>query len=69
VDPHRIRPCLNCDRRSPHAILGVEPGASTEEVTAAAREKIKTAHPDRGGSTEAFQRVKEARDRLLESDS
>jgi len=67
--PARYDQCPECDRLSPRAVLGVGMDASAEEIRAAAREKIKAAHPDQGGSTEAFTRVKEARDRLLASDS
>lgn len=42
------------------AVLGLPSGASTREVTAAYREKIKRVHPDHGGDHEEFQRVREA---------
>jgi curved DNA-binding protein CbpA len=48
------------------AILGVGPGASAAEIRAAYRRAAKTAHPDQGGSSEAFQRVRVAADLLLE---
>ncbi len=47
------------------SILGLPRGASAEEIQAAWRRAIATAHPDAGGSTEAVQRVTAARDLLL----
>lgn len=37
-------------RVDPHAVLGIEPGASPEEVTAAYRRLAKAHHPDRKGT-------------------
>ena len=45
--------------------LGVAPGASADEITAARRRLAKLAHPDVGGSVEAMQRVNDAADRAL----
>lgn len=47
------------------AILGVGPEASASEIRAAYREKMKRAHPDRGGSTQAAARLNAARALLL----
>ena len=47
------------------AILGVGPGADVDEIRAAYRSAAKRAHPDRGGSSEAFRRVRTAADVLL----
>lgn len=58
--------CLTCGAQAPHAVLDVTPDASDAVVKAAAREKIKEAHPDQGGSQLQFRRVKQARDRLLD---
>jgi hypothetical protein len=52
----------------PHEVLGVAPDAPEAVVEGAARARIKEAHPDQGGSGEELQRVKRARDRLLEED-
>ncbi len=68
VLPTHYMRCLECGCRSPYAILDISPGATEAEVRAAAREEIKAAHPDQGGTTEEFRTVKRARDRLLDSD-
>lgn len=49
----------------PFEILGVRKGASRDDIEMAFRLKAKTAHPDRGGSTEAMQRLTAARDAAL----
>lgn len=43
-----------------HAVLGIDPSAPPAEVEAAYRRRIKLAHPDHGGSTDEFQRVRAA---------
>jgi hypothetical protein len=45
------------------ATLGLAPPYAVEDVKAAYREKAKLAHPDRGGSVEAFHEVQEAFER------
>lgn len=47
-------------------ILGVGPDADADAVRAAYRRKVKETHPDRGGSSDAFQRVTEAYEALEE---
>ena len=47
------------------AILGVGASANAGEIRSAYRRAAKLAHPDMGGSSEAFQRVRLAADRLL----
>ena len=47
------------------AVLGVGPGAGADEIRAAYRSAAKRAHPDMGGSSAAFQRVRTAADSLL----
>jgi hypothetical protein len=42
------------------AELGVQTGASVEEVKQAYRRKIKEVHPDQGGDEDEFKRVREA---------
>jgi len=49
-----------------HEVLGVVPDAPDSVVEAAARERIKEAHPDQGGTAADLKRVREARDELLD---
>jgi predicted lipid-binding transport protein (Tim44 family) len=46
-------------------ILGVEPGASREEINAAYMRLIRMAHPDKGGTAGLAAQLNAARDRLL----
>lgn len=46
-------------------VLGVAPAATEPEILAAWRSKVKTAHPDAGGSTEAFNALNAAKDIAL----
>ena len=48
-----------------HEVLGVQPGAPDDVVKAAARAQTAQAHPDNGGSREAFQEVVEAEEVML----
>lgn len=48
-----------------YEILGVTRQAGIEEIRAAYRQAAKSAHPDRGGSSEAFLRVSRAAEFLL----
>jgi hypothetical protein len=51
--------------KAAEVVLGVEPGATKSEITAAFRKKSKTAHPDRGGSTDLMQKLNESREVLI----
>lgn len=54
----------------PHEVLGVDPDAADAVVRGAARELIKEYHGDTGsGDHEQLQRVKEARDAMLDGDA
>jgi hypothetical protein len=46
-------------------LLGIEAGASREEIIAAHRRLTALVHPDRGGTTIAMQEANAARDLLL----
>lgn len=47
-------------------VLGVDEGASTEQIMAAHRQLIKKVHPDQGGSSFLAQQVNEAKQVLLD---
>lgn len=52
---------------APHEVLGVSPDASKSEVRGAFRDRVKSVHPDQnGGESEAFQRVKNAKEEMLD---
>jgi hypothetical protein len=50
----------------PHEVLDVAPDAAESVIKAAAQARIKEAHPDQGGTTEELQRVRRAREAMLD---
>ena len=59
------RPSSNIDRQQALALLGLQDGASREEVQKAYKAKMKEHHPDNGGDPEIASRLNAARDLLL----
>ncbi|GAA0678949.1 J domain-containing protein [Natronoarchaeum mannanilyticum] len=53
----------------PYSVLGVTPGADEEVVRDAYRSLMKDHHPDHGGSTEEFIRIKEAYEAIQQNDA
>lgn len=49
----------------PFEVLGVDPDASDADIDEAYRRRVMQTHPDQGGSARAFQRVKDAYERIL----
>lgn len=52
-------------REEAYQVLGLQPGASEEDIRAAHRRLMRSAHPDSGGSDWLASRVNQARDVLL----
>ena len=52
------------DREDPHAVLGVSPRASPDQVQTRYRELALAHHPDRGGDAGEMQRINQAYERI-----
>lgn len=54
---------------SPHAVLGLLPGAAGDEVKAAYKKRALETHPDKGGDVEQFRQVRKAYEVLIKTSS
>ena len=50
--------------QDPYSVLGVNPGATKDEVKKAFKKRAMETHPDRGGNEEEFKKVNEAYEQI-----
>jgi DnaJ homolog subfamily C member 19 len=68
VKPHVLKaPKVQMDVEEALAVLGLQQGASPEEVRAAHRHLMQQMHPDQGGSDYLASKINQARDILLKN--
>jgi hypothetical protein len=53
-------PTRNKDEEYPYSVFGLKKSSSAEDVKKAYRKSVLKTHPDKGGTNEAFLRVREA---------
>jgi len=58
-------PRTNMDRSEAYDVLGLKPGASSDDINAAYKRLQRVNHPDTGGSTYLAAKINQARDLLL----
>ncbi len=63
ADPNRVSGTMG--QAEAYQILGLQPGASREDIQSAYRRLIQRVHPDHGGSSYLAARLNQARDVLL----
>jgi hypothetical protein len=63
--PPPAPPQTSMDRTEAYHVLGLEPGASREDINAAYKRLQRANHPDAGGSTYLAAKINQARDLLL----
>lgn len=55
--------------RDPYDVLGIEPGASAQEIRVAWRRASRVTHPDLGGTADAFREARDAYEALIDGEN